>query len=433
MFLTNNPFSDHGPSKKVLSEAFKYHIPEDIPANERTAFHGAAAAAAKAGKKNFNFGGKTHPVTMKKDTAKSIPTEALDKKDVKTVKGVIKGLKKAVATHSGQVKTLTKDIKDDVAAVKQNKPLQKKLDKLYGPKKDDVNESFSYHNDMAKAHKSHAMRHNSEFHHGNHNYDDEDMHGRAIDIHKQAHAAHIQARNLSSYDSKGEYKKAAKDAHSLSQTAIGTTKDAGKFKTGQPKHKFPKLKLHTKSESTVKEISKNLATKYIGKASRDMYHKGQQQGTADAISRLGGPDQDYKKSPERKAAMRVRGIDRATKRLAKREATIVDPNDLRGRPKKADPNPESKFGIKHPMHPANMAKSKMMPKRMKEAMSDAEKAAHQKAIDAFKAKGGKIKKLKPGFAQGYHGKADPGAGMKGMISPADTKQFGTKKKVGSMK
>ena len=131
MFLTQNPFSDHGPSKKVQesigktagdksyyhlqrakalakkdghdydklpkydrakphqdqyhdmakkesvkNEAFKYHIPEDIPANERTAFHGAAAAAAKAGKKSFNFGGKTHPVTMKKDTAKAIPTEA---------------------------------------------------------------------------------------------------------------------------------------------------------------------------------------------------------------------------------------------------------------------------------------------------------------------------------------------------------------------
>tara|TARA_B100000614_G_scaffold171536_1_gene152684 strand:+ start:289 stop:1317 length:1029 start_codon:yes stop_codon:yes gene_type:complete len=104
--------------EKKMEENFKYHIPEDIPANERTAFHGAAAAAAKAGKKNFNFGGKTHPVTMKKDTAKAITSdtkkEALDKKDVKTVKGVIKGLKKAVATHSGQVKTLTKDIKDDV-------------------------------------------------------------------------------------------------------------------------------------------------------------------------------------------------------------------------------------------------------------------------------------------------------------------------------
>ena len=180
-----------------MEESFKYHIPEDIPANERTAFHGAAAAAAKAGKKNFNFAGKTHPVTMKKDTAKAIA-----------------------------------DQKESVES---------------------VNESFSYHNAMAKAHASHAMRHDSEFRHGNHNADDEDMHGRAIDIHKQAHAAHIQARNLSSYDSEGKYKKAAKDANSLSQTAIGTTKDAGKFKTGKPKHSFPKLVSHTKlaKESTM--------------------------------------------------------------------------------------------------------------------------------------------------------------------------------------
>ena len=31
-----------------VDESTKYHIPEDIPQNERTAFHGAAAAAAKA-------------------------------------------------------------------------------------------------------------------------------------------------------------------------------------------------------------------------------------------------------------------------------------------------------------------------------------------------------------------------------------------------
>tara|TARA_B100000963_G_scaffold74184_1_gene62306 strand:- start:1330 stop:2226 length:897 start_codon:yes stop_codon:yes gene_type:complete len=142
------------------------------------------------------------------------------------------------------------------------------------------------------------------------------------------------------------------------------------------------------SEATVKEISKGLAKRYIGKAARDVFQKGRDDERQDAIGKLGGthPDQNYKKGPERKAAMRMRGIDRATNRLAK-----------------------------------------------KEAMSDAEKAAHQKAIDAFKAKGGKVKKLKPGYAAGYHGKADPGAGMKGMISPADTKQFGTKKKIGSMK
>ena len=154
----------------------------------------------------------------------------------------------------------------------------------------------------------------------------------------------------------------------------------------QGTHVYTNHSAKTKKEGTVKEISKGLAKSYIGKAARDVYFKGRSQATKDAISQLGGPDTDYKKSPERKAAMRMRGIDRATNRLAK-----------------------------------------------KEAMSDAEKAAHQKAIDAFKAKGGKIKKLKPGFAQGYHGKSDPGAGMKGMISPADTKQFGTKKKIGSMK
>ena len=72
-------------------------------------------------------------------------------------------------------------------------------------------------------------------------------------------------------------------------------------------------------------------------------------------------------------------------------------------------------------------------KAKNEAMSDAEKAAHQKAIDAFKAKGGKIKKLAPGYAQGYHGKSDPAAGMKGMMDKGDTRAIGTRKKVGSMK
>ena len=298
-----------------------------------------------------------------------------------------------------------KDKKEGYVSYAQQKAAHASMAERGKKKKNNesVNESFSYHNDMAKAHKSHAMRHNSEFHHGNHNADDEDMHGRAIDIHKQAHAAHIQARNLSSYDPKGKYKKAAKDANSLSQTAIGTTKDAGKFKTGQPKHKFPKLVSHTKlaklGETTVQEISKGLAMRYIGKAARDVYHKGQQQGTADAISRLGGPTKDYKKSPERKAAKRVAGIDRATK------ITSMGP-------------------LSYPIG-----------KRFKknEAMSDAEKAAHQKAIDAFKAKGGKIKKLAPGYAQGYHGKADPAAGMKGMMDKGDTSAIGTRKKVRSMK
>lgn len=75
---------------KKKNEATQYIIPEEIPANERTAFHGAAAAAAKAGKKSFNFGGKTHPVTMKKDTAKAIADDNVKEgmyKDMDTEKG----------------------------------------------------------------------------------------------------------------------------------------------------------------------------------------------------------------------------------------------------------------------------------------------------------------------------------------------------------
>jgi hypothetical protein len=80
----------------------RFVIPEEIPANERTAFHGAAAAAAKAGKTSFSFAGKTHPVTMKKDTATKIAdqkegvTEGLLDK-IKSMTPAAKAAKKAAA------------------------------------------------------------------------------------------------------------------------------------------------------------------------------------------------------------------------------------------------------------------------------------------------------------------------------------------------
>lgn len=54
------------------------------------------------------------------------------------------------------------------------------------------------------------------------------------------------------------------------------------------------------------------------------------------------------------------------------------------------------------------------------------------AVKAFLAKGGKIKKLPPAKAQGYHGKDDPGKDMRGMLDKPDTKKIGTRKKVKSM-
>ena len=60
-------------------------------------------------------------------------------------------------------------------------------------------------------------------------------------------------------------------------------------------------------------------------------------------------------------------------------------------------------------------------------------AAMKKAMDVFKKRGGKITKVAPGKAAGYHGKDDPGKDMKGMMDKGDTKSFKKNKFVRSMK
>ena len=65
-----------------------------------------------------------------KDLARKEMGEDLDTKDVKTVKKVIKGLKGAVKAHAGQVKSLTKDIQDQV---KMGKPIKGTISKVGVP------------------------------------------------------------------------------------------------------------------------------------------------------------------------------------------------------------------------------------------------------------------------------------------------------------
>jgi hypothetical protein len=86
--FSKNPFSEYRATQQTVQES-KFLIPEEIPAQERTAFHGAAAAAHKAGKSHFNFAGKKHPVTMKKDTANAISDDVKEGmyKDMDTEKG----------------------------------------------------------------------------------------------------------------------------------------------------------------------------------------------------------------------------------------------------------------------------------------------------------------------------------------------------------
>lgn len=63
----------------------------------------------------------------------------------------------------------------------------------------------------------------------------------------------------------------------------------------------------------------------------------------------------------------------------------------------------------------------------KEAMSPAEKAAHDKARADFFKRGGKVTKLPPGKAAGWHGKDDLGSGMKGMLAKGSAKKLGLRK------
>jgi hypothetical protein len=60
-------------------------------------------------------------------------------------------------------------------------------------------------------------------------------------------------------------------------------------------------------------------------------------------------------------------------------------------------------------------------------------AAMKKAMDVFRKRGGKITKVAPGKAAGYHGKDDPGKGMHGMMDRGDTKGMPRKKKIRSMR
>ena len=84
-------------------------------------------------------------------------------------------------------------------------------------------------------------------------------------------------------------------------------------------------------------------------------------------------------------------------------------------------------------HPQVRAVLKRQNEDIEEAMSPKEKAAHAKALADFKKRGGKVTKLPPGKAAGWHGKDDFGTGQKGMLGKSDTSKFGTKKRVKSMR
>jgi hypothetical protein len=150
--------------------------------------------------------------------------------------------------------------------------------------------------------------------------------------------------------------------------------DGGKGHPDNKKKKSKKEDVAVKEQDEVNELDTSTLVSYRKKANKQRYSNN--------IS---------------KRTQRTAGVDRADKKLRKRN---ID-----------------KFGDHSPKGVDRMG-------NRKEDTSD--------AVKAFLAKGGKIKKLAPAKAQGYHGKDDPGKGMHGMMDKPDTKAMGTRKKVKSM-
>ena len=110
--------SEKGKAAVTLPKA-PFEIPEDIPANERTAFHGAAAGAHKAGKSHFTFQGKKYPVTMKKDTAQAIADDVKEAKVDEISMSKMQAYGKAAAKDIEQKRNKVKAALDQPASPKK--------------------------------------------------------------------------------------------------------------------------------------------------------------------------------------------------------------------------------------------------------------------------------------------------------------------------
>ena len=95
--------------------------------------------------------------------------------------------------------------------------------------------------------------------------------------------------------------------------------------------------------------------------------------------KLMGPSKNYQQAVDRvmkgmkiskpqaeKMVKKILGVNPKTNRIESVNE-IVDPMDLRGRPKKRDPYPKSPYGMKHPLHPLNIQKRKEKEKQKKAA------------------------------------------------------------------
>jgi len=165
-------------------------------------------------------------------------------------------------------------------------------------------------------------------------------------------------------------------------------------------------------DEDVNEISSNKLGDYMTKSAADAAKPGQSARTQDK---------------------RISGQSMADKKIRKKmgySSTAKVPAGMNEAVRSADKKPEKYIG------PDGKTKVRMVPvdkEVVKQEDKAADRAALQKAMDIYKKRGGKVTKVAPGKAAGYHGKDDPGQDMRGMMDKGDTRDMPKKKYMGSMK
>lgn len=250
-------------NRNVIKDSFV--VPEEIDVKERTAFMGAAAAAHKAGKKSFSFGGKTHPVTMKKDTAAAVSdsTDPWADMDLDAIE-LDEDPFHDVPSRPQWITDAYNEMDEEITRGSGKKGLDKSLDKLYGPKK-----SSGMDNKMFVLRKQARV---------NQRRIDKGM--------KPVTPLHPDHKNL--------IKPMNKKVGMSEKSSVNYKDIDGK---------------------TVNEISKDLAKAYMKGRSRDMFFTGKKSGEDDVKSRIGMDRPPYRKSAERKAMKMMKGMDTAVNKL----------------------------------------------------------------------------------------------------------------------
>jgi len=192
------------------------------------------------------------------------------------------------------------------------------------------------------------------------------------------------------------------------------------------------LKVSDGIGSWIKDFKKSDAPQFKGKSDKER----RDQAIAAYLSAKNGPQE----AVDPKAAIKDRITTLQKKRQTARSAAAEtdSPSDKRRHSMKAQIAQKQiqmaqqrmgqmeAYGASNPKFNAQDMVGHNNKKVFKQKREDSD------AVKAFLAKGGKIKKLPPAKAQGYHGKDDPGKDMHGVMDRPDTKAIGTRKKVKSM-